>query len=361
VSRAWPGRRRNESGVDAAKLTADLAASSALWQRAQEVFAALPVGVVLFDEHGGETFRNPAMAQVGVRHVAVLVDEAVQRALGQLRSGADPDDTVEFFGPPRVVVRVCAFHLAGDHAAVTVEDVSERVRADVVRTDLVANISHELKTPVGALALLAETIADVDDPELIQRLSSRIVDEAHRMARTIDELVELSRVELSGEQAEEPVDMSAVMSDMLQRTQLLAERHRVTVDVDMSGDATVVGSHIQLVSAVSNLVENAIAYSDPGGVVKVDLAVDGGEVQVRVVDRGPGIPSGEQERIFERFYRVDRARSRASGGTGIGLSIVRNVAVHHGGTVSVVSHEGEGATFTLTLPIRHVVVNRRAR
>jgi two-component system sensor histidine kinase SenX3 len=313
----------------------------------------LPIGVVVLCADGTERRRNDAARQYATPHMRVLADEAVSRVGRSALSGAYPaEEQVEFIGPPRTLLRVCGHVLPGGDAVVLLEDVSERARAETVRTDLVANMSHELKTPVGALAILAETIADVHDPEVIRRLSKRMVDEAHRMAGTIDELLELSRVEHDGQLPAQPVDVSSVLDDVVQRTGIMAEQHGVRLVVVADEAAAVTGSHLQLVSAVSNLVENAIVYSEADQEVVVRVGHDTGSVRIIVSDHGPGIPLHEQDRIFERFYRVDRARSRASGGTGIGLAIVRNVAVHHGGSVSVSSREGEGAVFTLTLPAR---------
>jgi two-component system sensor histidine kinase SenX3 len=356
VSKGWFGRRRAVTDPPAAAGQEDHAGRAHPAEherdRLAHIVSRVSVGIVVFAADRTEAFRNPAANSFAGGHAAVLVDEAVQRAAAAALVDGAHEDAVDFFGPPRAVLRVRGEALPTGGAMVTIEDVSERARAETVRTDLVANMSHELKTPVGALAILAETIADVDDPEVVQRLSKRMVDEAHRMARTIDELLELSRVELDGQLPAQPVAVSTVLDDVVQRTGIMAEQHGVRLVVVADDAAAVTGSHLQLVSAVSNLVENAIVYSEPDQEVVVRVASDTDSVRIVVSDHGPGIPLREQDRIFERFYRVDRARSRASGGTGIGLAIVRNVAVHHGGSVSVSSREGEGAVFTLTLPVR---------
>lgn len=353
MTRSWFRRRPPGQDADSAALPAAAPAAQQVHEQLDELLDLLPVGVVVIRLDGTERHRNAVACEYATPHMRVLVDEAVSRVgAAALSHGTAGEEQVEFFGPPRTVLRVRGQALSGGEAVVVLEDVSERARAETVRTDLVANMSHELKTPVGALAILAETIADVDDPEVAQRLSKRMVDEAHRMARTIDELLELSRVELDGQLPAQPVAVSAVLDDVVQRTRIMAEQHGVRLVVDPADDITVTGSHLQLVSAVSNLVENAIVYSEPDQEVAVGVTSDSEHVQIVVSDHGPGIPLREQDRIFERFYRVDRARSRASGGTGIGLAIVRNVAVHHGGSVSVSSREGEGAVFTLTVPVR---------
>jgi two-component system sensor histidine kinase SenX3 len=264
----------------------------------------------------------------------------------------DPSgQTVEFIGPPRTVLAVHAIPLQDGGALVTIDDVSERARLDAVRTDFVANISHELKTPVGALAVLAETLADIDDPTAIKRLADKMVGEAHRAARTIDDLLELSRTELGGAAATDVVSVSQVIDEALGRAQATADHHSIKVIVDHgSGDLHVLGSHRQLVSAVANLIENAVKYSDAGSEVSVAAHSDNAWIEIIVTDTGVGIPPRDIDRVFERFYRVDRARSRDTGGTGLGLSIVRHVATNHSGEVTVHSREGEGSVFTIRVP-----------
>ena len=251
-----------------------------------------------------------------------------------------------------LVVR--AIPLAGSGALVLVDDFSERVRLDTVRTDFVANISHELKTPVGALSVLAETLADSDDLEVNRRLAEKLVAEAHRASSTIDDLLELSRIELGGRGEEEDVTVAAVFAEVAARHRLTAEHSGVAFVVAPAGDLAIMGDRRQLVSAVGNLVDNAIKYTDRGGTVSLDVAREDGWVDILVSDSGVGIPARDLDRVFERFYRVDRARSRATGGTGLGLAIVRHVAANHGGEVTVRSREGEGSTFTLRLPMQEV-------
>jgi two-component system sensor histidine kinase SenX3 len=223
-----------------------------------------------------------------------------------------------------------------------------------VRTDFVANVSHELKTPVGAISVLAETIEGETEDELVLRLVRRMIIESERMSRTIDELLELSRIEMGGEMLSAPVDLNDVISEAIDRAQPLANRQGVTIAFEKSiTDSLINGDHFQLVSAVSNLVDNAVKYSDKDDLVTVSLTTVDGSVEVQVADQGIGIPMASLDRIFERFYRVDRARSRGTGGTGLGLSIVRHVVTNHGGEVNVRSREGEGSTFILRFPSIH--------
>jgi two-component system sensor histidine kinase SenX3 len=226
------------------------------------------------------------------------------------------------------------------------------VRIDSVRTDLVANLSHELKTPVGAIALLAETLADEDEPEVIARLGPKLINEAHRLARIIDELLELSRIELGEQSLAEVVSVTGVVEEAMDFHRALATARDIGVHADLPEvEPGVLGNRRQLVSAVGNLLENAIKYSDAGSDVEVRVSADAEEVEISVRDHGIGIPGRDLDRIFERFYRVDKARSRETGGSGLGLSIVRHVMTNHGGVVTVSSAEGEGSTFSLRLPV----------
>ena len=262
------------------------------------------------------------------------------------------EERVSLFGPPLKLLSVRAMPLPDGGAVATIDDLSERARLDAVRTDFVSNISHELKTPVGALALLAETLADSDDPEVNQRLASRMVDEAHRAANTIDDLLELSRIELGGRGEQMEVNVGGVLSEAAARHRLTAESAGVHLSAVDTNGLMVRADRLQLVSAVSNLVDNAVKYSNDGGTVRLSAAVVGEMLEIEVADQGVGIPARDLDRIFERFYRVDRARSRETGGTGLGLAIVRHIATNHGGDVTVRSREGEGSTFTLRIPIQ---------
>ena len=331
---------------------------AALEQAQQEMTAALdvlPAGVVLVDAEGGLLARNrQAEHFLGITYLDALVDEAVESHLEDALAGHERVDTLEVYGPPRrtLVVRGSVVSVGGRQvgAMSIIEDASERVRLDSVRPDFLANISHELKTPVGAIALLAETLADEDEPEVIARLAPKLIAEAHRLSRIIDELLELSRIELGGQALNEVVDLAAVAREAVAVHAPLAAARGIPVHLEASRGAKVVGNRRQLLSAVGNLVENAVKYSDPGAAVDVDVHADGGQVVLAVHDRGMGIPGRDLERVFERFYRVDKARSRETGGSGLGLSIVRHLMANHGGQVSVASVEGEGSTFTLRVP-----------
>jgi two-component system sensor histidine kinase SenX3 len=237
---------------------------------------------------------------------------------------------------------------------VLVEDRTRERRLDAIRRDFTVNVSHELKTPVGALILLADAVSEAsDDPEAVQRFSDRMRIEASRLSRLVKEIIELSR--LQGDDPLEnpgPVDINGVIETAVDRCRIDAEDRDIKIVVKTEPELEVLGSEDQLAMAIGNLVENAINYSPDGTRVAVAAHPIGDLVEVTVSDQGVGIPSSDLERVFERFYRVDRARSRETGGTGLGLSIVKHIASIHGGDVRVWSVEGQGSTFTVRLPLR---------
>ena len=313
---------------------------------------ALPMGVVVLLPDGQERLRNTvAMSIAGARHADVLIEVAAERLLAVALRGLESREQIQLAGPPQRVLEVRAIPLADGGAVAIIDDVTDRWRIDQVRTDFVANVSHELKTPVGAISVLAETIEGESDDELVLRLTGRMVIEAQRMSRTIDDLLELSRIELGGEMLTTDIDMADVAAEAIERVSPIAMRKSVPLLLKAEKNVAIVsGDFFQLVSALANLVENAVKYSDQTHQVDIRIVTSDTTVSVEVEDRGIGIPADSIDRIFERFYRVDRARNRATGGTGLGLSIVRHVATNHGGEVNVRSREGEGSTFILQIP-----------
>jgi len=216
----------------------------------------------------------------------------------------------------------------------------------------VGNVSHELKTPVGAIRLLAEAVHEAsDDPEAVKRFSDRMLVESERLSRLVQQVIELSR--LQGDdplEAPVPVSIDAAIDIAVDTSAIDAVSKHIAVVTSGVRGTEVLGNNEQLTAAVANLVANAVSYSESGSTVVVSTKVDEHNVSISVVDQGIGIPNDEIDRIFERFYRVDPARHRSTGGTGLGLSIVKHVAATHGGEVRVWSVEGQGSTFTLTLP-----------
>ena len=333
------------------RATEELATLQAELRLLRDVLDVLPIGVVVRDGGGRERFRNRrGLGPTGDLHA----DSLVAGAVASLLESADPvgtRETVELHGPPRRSVEV-TIERVGEAALVAVlEDVTDRHRLDALRRDFVENVNHELRTPIGALGVLVEALENESDPEVVRRLTGRMAGEVQRARALIEDLLQLSSVERAVSPIHVAVDIVEVVAAAEARVEAAAERAEVRLDVMPIAPGSVppvLGDAGQLLSAVTNLLDNAVKYSPPGSVVDVEVdAADEESVAVVVRDRGVGIPAKDLDRVFERFYRVDRARDRRTGGTGLGLAIVRNVAVSHGGDVSVASVEGEGSTFTL--------------
>ena len=317
---------------------------------------SLPMGVIIVDQAGDEWWRNRAAHDL---LDAVAEGDDIRRSIDLLsrrvRRGSAERRSLTIVGPPPRTVEVRTVPLVNGGGLVVLEDITERELTDRVRTDFVANISHELKTPVGAMSLLAETIlgelGGTEEEGTVGPLVRRVVDESHRVSRIIDDLLELASIEFTGAVGEDDVVLQSCAAEACSRVQPFADARGITIRRDFpAGDLVVPGDAVQIVSAVANLVENAVKYSNEASTVTVTLGSDGSFATVSVADQGAGIPAEHLDRIFERFYRVDPGRGRDTGGTGLGLSIVRHVATNHGGEVNVTSTVGEGTTFTLRLP-----------
>ncbi|MDF2976106.1 MAG: putative two-component system sensor kinase [Actinomycetospora sp.] len=253
--------------------------------------------------------------------------------------------------------------LGDGFVVVDATDTSAAVRLEAVRRDFVANVGHELKTPVGALAVLAEAVLDADDPEEVAHFATRILNESHRLGALVTELIALSRLQGADRlPALVRVDVDEVLAEALNRVRVPAEAAASAGGddaasspggrflLDAPSGLEVAGDRTLLITALANLLENAVAYSPEGTPVSVRRRRQGDRVEISVTDRGIGIAPEHQQRVFERFFRVDPARSRATGGTGLGLAIVKHVAANHGGEVRVWSEPGVGSTFTLRVP-----------
>ncbi len=345
---------RLEAAVTAC--VADRRSAAARVNRLAVALAHVTDAVVLADEHGEIVFRNArAEAYAGARHGDALVERTLVDLLARALAGHQGNEALELWGPPHRMLELSALPLQdGRHvigALAMVEDVSEKRRLDAVRRDFVANIGHELKTPVGALSLLSEALGEELDVEDFSRLTASMRREALRLGQIIDDLLDLSRIEAEEIPVREPVAIHLIVEHAVERVRTKADHQAISIVVaEIAPTLTVLGDRRQLVNALDNLLENAVKYSDEGSAVRVMVSGGEGLVAIAVEDHGIGIPARDVERIFERFYRVDRARARDTGGTGLGLSIVRHIAHNHGGEVHVVSREGEGTTFTLTLP-----------
>jgi two-component system sensor histidine kinase SenX3 len=345
--------RRPEASAEVPAIPADDGVSTLVTSAVDH----LEVGVVVATEPNRVVYRNAAANAYSGTHIGVLVDDNLTSIIDEAVAGRNTARVVELQGPPKTWLAINADSIPGGGAVAMIQDIGERVRIDAMRTDFVTNISHELKTPVGAVAVLAEALIDETDPEVIKRLAGHLVEEAHRAADTIDDLLKLSQIE-SARPGDTVVNLTAVVQAAIARGRAVDGGRGVEItSFDTPDDVLIRGDERQLISAVGNLVENAVKYSQPGDVVQVRIRVDDVAVELMVADQGIGIPSRDIGRVFERFYRVDKARSRETGGTGLGLSIVRHVATNHGGEVLVSSQEGEGSTFVLRLPADLVIRN----
>lgn len=319
-----------------------------------------PTFVHVAGTDGHEILRNAPGSTTGTTSGDAIFERAVREMLEQSARGLFDEREVIVAGPPQktFTVRAAPVEHAGTRfgSVAIALDVTESRRVEQVRKDFVANISHELRTPLGALAVLAEAAAMEADPATLRRLSARMENEAHRLASMVEDVASLSRLEAAGPVEAALIDVDRLVADAVERAMPSATQRDLSIVVDPI-DATlrVRGDRLQLISALNNLLENAMKYSDSGDLVRINCrsttVTEAGQefVEIAVIDHGIGIPARDRERIFERFYRVDRARARDTGGTGLGLAIVRHVAVNHNGEVLVESIEGEGSTFTLRL------------
>ena len=348
---AEAAQRRQDLAEDG-RLSAETAA-----QRLEASLDGLRSGLVLCDRSGQVVAHNAAAeAFLQARHGEALVSRVIKDLLERARAGERVTTNVELHTEPRRSYEVEArpVERQGEMlgAVALVRDTTEHHRIESVRRDFVANVSHELKTPIGALSLLADLLAADPEPEVAARFAGRMQVEIQRVANTIDDLLTLAMLEDDSSRGDERVDIDAVVAAAIDRISETAEQRDIKVIVSGHEDiAPIRGSRLHLESALFNLLDNAVKFSEPGGRVDVGVEAHQRTLKVWVADEGIGIPAAERSRIFERFYRVDRARSRHTGGTGLGLSIVRHVALNHGGEVSVTSREGYGAQFTLTLPL----------
>jgi two-component system, OmpR family, sensor histidine kinase SenX3 len=325
-----------------------------------EVLAVLPSAGIVVGPHD-EVLETTATARtLGlVRGSRIAVPELLQLVRSVRRDGDGRTVDLQIDRGVRVASIYLTARVAPlDESLILVlaDDQTAAQRIEETRRDFVANISHELKTPIGAIALLAEAVEDAaDDPPAVRKFASRLGIESARLTDLVSQIIELSRLQSDDPLADpEIVDIDEVLTEAVDRRRLDAERNRITLTVAGVAGTRVLGSARQLGVAVGNLVENAMAYSDPGARVVVAAHVqarsDDDYIEITVSDNGIGIPATEVDRIFERFYRVDYARSRANGGNGLGLAIVKHIAAIHGGDVSVWSQPGQGSTFTIKIP-----------
>jgi two-component system phosphate regulon sensor histidine kinase PhoR len=373
---ALPGWRWNRSG-DLDSMVSELNAMTPRLRdrieeltedrdRAGQILDALDDGILLLDGAGRLLVTNPTARAwfglpddlrpglplrrvIGVAQIADLAEEATAKK-------APVTGTITVVLPEHRTLTLRAFPLADrgptGRTVVTLSDITQRRRLEVLRRDFVANASHELKTPVAALRVLAETLESAlpDDPDAALRFVHRISREAERLDLLVRDLLDLSSLE-RGTLDAEPVDIVGLVKEVAEAYAERAEERRIRLRTELGRESMVRGDRAQLGLLLSNLVDNAVRYTGARGTVRIRLDSIDGKVVLEVADTGEGIPAKELPRIFERFYRVDKARARQTGGTGLGLAIVRHVAESHGGTVTVESEVGKGTTFSVTLPV----------
>ncbi len=341
----------------AAALTHGITVSEML----QRLVTLAPVGIVVVDVHRDVVFMNDQAVALGVVRDRLLDDRAWLAAQRTLSTGEPSviDLSPRKPGPSgrsglsvRGQVRLLAEE-DSRFAVLYVDDQSEHARMEATRRDFVANVSHELKTPVGAMGVLAEALlSSPEDPELVRRFGGKVLAESNRLANLVGEMIELSRLQGAERLPDlEPVDVDTVVSEALSRYKVAADNADIEITTDAPTGLRVLGNQPLLVTALANLISNAIAYSPHGSTVSVSRRRRGDNVEIAVTDRGFGIARADQERVFERFFRVDKARSRETGGTGLGLAIVKHVAANHNGSIRVWSQPGTGSTFTLSIPM----------
>ena len=326
-----------------------------------DLVEALPLGGVLVGPHDEVMKVNDLAVAMGLaRGTRVGFPGLLDRVRQVRRTGAEYLGTVIRDRPPGMEngeLSARVIPLREGHVLVMAEDEAATRRMDAVRRDFVANVSHELKTPIGAIGILAETIeAAAGDPDRVTHFARRLQRESARLSELVSQIIELSRLQSSDPMLNrEVVEVEEVVDEAIGRTREAAEARRITLVRAAVPCVRVPGDRRQLIDAVVNLVQNAINYSDDNARVVVAATRipddDGENVEITVTDNGIGISQEDQERIFERFYRVDYGRSRESGGTGLGLSIVRHIALAHQGSVTVWSRPRQGSTFTLRLPV----------
>lgn len=344
---------------DRARRAAELEPGAGLLDRnGLEVLSVLASTIVLLDTDDEVLRASPEAYSYGLVRNDRLAHQELRDLARQVREEGEVRErqlivsrsAVEGSGRLRLEVRVAP--LTGGLLLLLVDDSTAQLRLEETRRDFVANVSHELKTPVGAIALLAETVEDsADDAGMVRHFAHRMQVESTRLAALVQEIIDLSRLqEPDALRNPQVLDLDEVIADALDAVRVAAGARRITLVSGGFMGASVYGDRYLLVTALRNLLDNAVRHSHEAGRVAVGVSVDDQQVRIAVVDQGDGIPAELQGRLFERFFRADAARSRATGGTGLGLSIVKHVVADHGGRVDLWSEQNKGSTFTVVLP-----------
>lgn len=359
-----PTERRFVEVMPYALIVADSAGAVAYASKGADPLNLVRNGRLVAEDIGEVLALVVADGQVRERELKVTLPRPDRRQDGRgVRAGeAVPTDTL--------YLRVRIGAIADDLFAIFLRDMSEQRRFEAMRRDFITNVSHELKTPSGAISLLAETITDAaDDPDAVRYFAGRITKESQRLTELVHKLIELQRAQDAPAMSDaKPMSVVAMTRESIAANEVQADAKRIGIVLSLNGrvipaevpegepetlddDVLVRVGREPFTTAVKNLVENAIHYSPAHTTVSVGIGVVGDRVRIRVVDQGIGIPKESLGRIFERFYRVDPARSRETGGSGLGLAITKHCVQECGGTISVWSREGEGSTFTIELPV----------
>lgn len=359
-----PTERRFVEVMPYALIVSDSAGAVAYASKGADPLNLVRNGRLVAEDIGEVLALVVADGQVRERELKVTLPRPDRRQDGRgVRAGeAVPTDTL--------YLRVRIGAIADDLFAIFLRDMSEQRRFEAMRRDFITNVSHELKTPSGAISLLAETITDAaDDPDAVRYFAGRITKESQRLTELVHKLIELQRAQDAPAMSDaKPMSVVAMTRESIAANEVQADAKRIGIVLSLNGrvipaevpegepetlddDVLVRVGREPFTTAVKNLVENAIHYSPAHTTVSVGIGVVGDRVRIRVVDQGIGIPKESLGRIFERFYRVDPARSRETGGSGLGLAITKHCVQECGGTISVWSREGEGSTFTIELPV----------
>ena len=355
IALVWATRRR-KAVLQQSELTLD--------PRIERMIHHLPLGAAVVGPHDEILGHNEAAVRTSVvKGTRLGFTELLDEVRAARQSGEEFSGDItraSLPGEPGLTLTVSISELDEEQLLVLGFDDAKSRRVEAVRRDFVANVSHELKTPIGAIGVLAEAVESAkDDPSAVEHFAERLQRETKRLSELVNQIINLSRLQSEDLAIEhDPVFLTEVVEEAIGNCRESARKRRVQILVGQTDDVTVAGDKWQLTEAVTNLVQNAINYSDAGARVAVSVVEkpEGDEhiVELKVSDNGIGISKENQERIFERFYRVDYGRSRSTGGTGLGLSIVRHIVMAHGGTVHVWSNLGQGSTFTLRLPVASV-------
>ncbi|MEX0789446.1 MAG: ATP-binding protein, partial [Actinomycetota bacterium] len=288
----------------------------------EQILASMQEGVVLAGAYGEVIYANQAAHDMFGRSPQDLLP-------AQLEELGERELTIHH--PRRRELRSTSVRLEDGRTLVVIQDETERKRVESIRRDFVANASHELKTPVAGIMVTAETVERAIDDDIVhaRRFAANLVREARRLSALVQDLLDLARLE-RGQGERSRLRLAQVVEEEVDSLRDRIERKGLTLTVDLDEEIEILGIGEDLALMIRNLLENALVYTASGS-IKVEVSAAGEYFELRVSDTGAGVPTSDLERIFERFYRVDKARSRDTGGTGLGLAIVRHVAESHGG------------------------------